>query len=300
MATAINRMTNILERLVERQGPEPVNQPRDQERGEDRTLELFLKFAPPKFHRGSDPEIAENWFERMVNIFTALDYNEERQVNFAVFQFEGAARSWWNVVSAKWEREQTPWTWVNFEREFNIKFLPPIVQEKREDDFIKLKQGLLSVGEYEERFTKLSKFAPKLVVTERKRIRRFIQGLNVEIQESLAAAQITTFTDALDKAQRVENAKSQSKAFHAKKRGNPSDTPKQSKRSTQPLKIEKGAGGVKMPEKPGETPSSEVPPKGNQGRRGQQKGKFQTSQAVTPHITCGYCGKINHTETDCW
>nr|XP_027062893.1 uncharacterized protein LOC113689301 [Coffea arabica] len=177
MATAINRMTNILERLVERQGPEPINQPRDQENGENRALERFLKFAPPKFHGGSDPEVAENWFERMVNIFTTLDYNEERQ-------------------------------------------------EKREDDFIKLKQGLLSVAEYKERFTKLSKFAPELVVTERKRIRRFIQGLNVEIQESLAAAQITTFTDALDKPQRVENAKSQSKTFHARKSGNPSDTPK--------------------------------------------------------------------------
>ena len=63
-----------------------------------------------------------------------------------------------------------------------------------------MKQGLLSVDEYEERFTKFFKFAPDLVVTERKRIRRFIQGLNVEIQESLTAPQITTFTDALEKA----------------------------------------------------------------------------------------------------
>ncbi|XP_027171917.1 uncharacterized protein LOC113771541 [Coffea eugenioides] len=261
VATAINRMTDILERLAERQGPEPVNQPGNQKRGEDRALERFLKFTPPKFHGGSDPEVAKNWFERMVDIFAALDYTEERQVNFAVFQFEGAARSWWNVVSAKWERKQTPWTW---------------------------------------RFTKFFKFAPELVVTERKRIRRCIQGLNVKIQESLAAAQIATFTDALDKAQRVENAKSQSKAFHARKRGNPSDTPKSSEKSTQPLDMRKGAGEVRMHDKPGETPSSEALPKGNQSKRGQQKRKSQTSQVVTPHITCAYCGKINHTEAEYW
>ena len=83
-------------------------------------------------------------------------------MNFAVFQFEGAACSCWNVIKAKWEREQTPWIWANFEREFNAKFLPPMIQEKREDDFIRLKQGLLSVTEYEERFTKLFKFAPEL------------------------------------------------------------------------------------------------------------------------------------------
>ncbi|XP_027062768.1 uncharacterized protein [Coffea arabica] len=192
-------MTDVLERLAECQGPEPVNQPKNQVKGGDRALERFLKFAPPRFHRGSDPEVAENWFERMVELFAALDYAEERQVNFVIFQFEGTARSWWNVVRAKWEREQTPWTWVNFEREFNVKFLLPIIEEKREDDFIKLKQGLLSVAEYEERFIKLSKFVPELVITERKRIRRFIQGLNIDIQESLAAAQIITFTNALDK-----------------------------------------------------------------------------------------------------
>ena len=39
-----------------------------------------------------------------------------------------------------------------------------------------------------------------------------MQGLNVEIQETLAAAQITTFREALEKAQRVEFARSQVKA----------------------------------------------------------------------------------------
>lgn len=41
-----------------------------------------------------------------------------------------------DMTRVKWEREQIPRTWVNFTREFNAKFLPPLVQEKREDDFI--------------------------------------------------------------------------------------------------------------------------------------------------------------------
>ncbi|XP_071901025.1 uncharacterized protein [Coffea arabica] len=136
----------------------------------------------------------------MTNIFATLDYTEERQVTFAVFQFEGAARVWWNVIRGKWERAQTSWTWENLLREFNEKFLPPLVQEKREDEFTKVKQGASSVAEYEEKFTKLSRYAPELVVTERRRIRRFVQGLNVEIQKGLAADQISTFTEALEKA----------------------------------------------------------------------------------------------------
>ena len=65
---------------------------------------------------------------------------------------------------------------------------------------------------------KLSRFAPDLVLTEQKRIRRFIQGLNVEIQEALAAAQLDTFSQALEKAQRIETVRGQVKTFHDRKR----------------------------------------------------------------------------------
>mgnify|MGYP004719527777 CR=1 FL=1 len=101
VSTAINRMTDILERLVERQGPGPLNQPGAQDRGEDRALERFLKFNPPKFTGEPNPEVAENWLERMTNIFAALDYTEDRRVNFAAFQFEGVARAWWDVIRGK-------------------------------------------------------------------------------------------------------------------------------------------------------------------------------------------------------
>ena len=94
-------MTDILEWLAEWQGPGPINQPRAQDRGDDRVLERFLKFAPPKFIGRPDPELAENWLERMTNIFTVLDYTEERKVNFTTFQFESVARAWWDVIREK-------------------------------------------------------------------------------------------------------------------------------------------------------------------------------------------------------
>ena len=75
----------------------------------------------------------------MINIFAALNYLEERRVTFGAFQFEGPAHAWWNVIRAMWGREQIARTWVNFIREFNEKFLPPLVQENREDDFIRLR-----------------------------------------------------------------------------------------------------------------------------------------------------------------
>ena len=78
VAISINCMTDILERLADRQGPGPFNQPGTQDRGDDRALERFLKFAPPKFIGEPNPELADNWLERMTNIFAILDYTEER------------------------------------------------------------------------------------------------------------------------------------------------------------------------------------------------------------------------------
>ncbi|XP_071905705.1 uncharacterized protein [Coffea arabica] len=184
------------------QGQVPGNQQRDPEVGEDRALERFQKFAPPKFLGGPEPEVAENWFQRMEDIFAALHYTEEKQVTFTVFQLEGAARSWWNVVRTKWDREQTP--------------------------------------QYETQFTRLSKFAPELVVSEQKRIRRFVQRLNVEIQKDLDAAQIDTFKDALEKAQRVEQARFQVRTFQAKRRCTSSSAPGRGDQNVPPLKFGRG------------------------------------------------------------
>ncbi|XP_027158322.1 myosin-9-like [Coffea eugenioides] len=74
-------MTDILERLAERHVLGPLKQPRAQDREEDRALERFLKFNPPKFTGEPNPEVAENWLERMTNIFAALDYTEDRLVD---------------------------------------------------------------------------------------------------------------------------------------------------------------------------------------------------------------------------
>ncbi|XP_027169574.1 uncharacterized protein LOC113769313 [Coffea eugenioides] len=283
IAIAIQRMADLLERMVNQQGQgqgqhagNPGDNAENNDR-EDRALERFHKFAPPKFVGGPNPNIAEGWLDSTLDIFAVFGYTEERQISFAVFQFEGAARTWWNVIKAKWEREQTPWTWVNFTRKFNEKYLPPIVQERREDEFIRLCQGMSSVAEYETQFTKLSRFAPDL--------------------EALAATQVDTFSQALEKAQRIDVARGQVKAFHDRKQRQPTSstyTPGQSSKNEPPTKLGRGAGGPRPAGTPG---------RGNFGRgragRGPQRGGQRGGPSVGPRLTYGFCGG-NHTSDNCW
>ena len=44
----------------------------------------------------------------------------------------------------------------------------------------------------------------------------------MKIQEGLAAAQITSFSDAIERAQRIESAKAQVRVFNARKKNAPS------------------------------------------------------------------------------
>ncbi|XP_027156451.1 uncharacterized protein LOC113758447 [Coffea eugenioides] len=168
----------------------------------------------------------------------------------------------------------------------------------------------MSVAEYEVQFTKLSRFAPELIATEQRRVRRFVQGLNVEIQEGLAAVRIDTFADAIKRAQRVEVARGQVKSFQAKKRFAPSSGREPMYGNAPPAKMGRGTSGM----------TSSGAPRGalargtgirnaggrNNGARGGSNGRGQSrntssgGRAIIPQVTCAYCKKPGHTIDGCW
>ena len=140
----------------------------------DVALERFQKFNPPTFDGGSGEEVAERWIETMEKIYQALNYSDERKVMFAAFQLEGPARDWWRVVEEKWGMEVRPKLWSAFRDEFLKNFIPKVVRDRKEEEFIGLRQETLTVAQYEIQFTKLSKYAPEMVNTEEERKWRFL------------------------------------------------------------------------------------------------------------------------------
>ena len=77
-------------------------------------------------------------------------------------------------MDKRWKREGKQRTWSTFLEEFRKKFIPEVTKEKREEEFMYLKQRAMTVTQYELQFTRLSKYAPELVNTEVKRRRRFL------------------------------------------------------------------------------------------------------------------------------
>ena len=247
---------------------------------DDVALERFLKFRPPTFSGDMGIEIAEKWIDSMEKIYKTLKYGDERKVAFAEYQLEGPAKEWWRVIEEKWVAEGRQYLWKSFLEEFRKKFIPKVVRQRREEEFIALKQRMMTVEQYETQFAKLSKYAPDMVNTEEKRMRRFLQGLRIEIQQFLATAQMNTYADMVEYAQKIEDCDNKRKDLQNSQRARSGN-------------FGSNRGG---------------PPQGHAGgaqRQFPQKRAGETSNpgpAKRGNVSapCPYCGGRGHNESNCW
>lgn len=71
-------------------------------------------------------------------------------------------------------------TWDQFKERFYVKYFSANTRFNKQANFLSLKQGAMTVEEYEQEFDKLSHFALEMVATEAAKTKRFIQGLKVD------------------------------------------------------------------------------------------------------------------------
>ncbi|KAA3474097.1 E3 ubiquitin-protein ligase RBBP6 [Gossypium australe] len=81
----------------------------------------------------------------------------------------------------KFEAIEERITWDFFQAEFRKKYISQRFIDQKRKEFLELKQGRLSITEYEREFVRLSQYARECVSTEATMCKRFIEGLNEDI-----------------------------------------------------------------------------------------------------------------------
>ncbi|XP_057808412.1 uncharacterized protein LOC131022884 [Salvia miltiorrhiza] len=160
--------------------------------------------APPTLKGNEGPLGTEEWIRQMECIFNYMRCRDDSKVTCAAFQLIDDAGHWWESETAALTEEQVrAISWRTFKERVMGKYFPKAFRKQKEIELMNLKQGNLTVLEYERKFTQLARFTPHLVDTDEKKAWRFENGLRPEIGGHLAALNITSYSEILERAQAV-------------------------------------------------------------------------------------------------
>ncbi|XP_027364444.1 uncharacterized protein LOC113871551 [Abrus precatorius] len=128
-------------------------------RNEPSALAEFQRNHPPVFKRGYDPDGAKLWLQKLEKIFTIMECPNMQKVTLSVFMLEGEVENWWHGTQQLMMVAGEVVTWEAFQRKFLEKYFPENVRRAKETEFMYLRQGNMTVGEYAAKFEALSEYA---------------------------------------------------------------------------------------------------------------------------------------------
>ncbi|XP_052490757.1 uncharacterized protein LOC128042997 [Gossypium raimondii] len=96
------------------------------------------------------------------------------------------------------------WLENSIREEFRKKYISQRFIDKKCKEFLELKQGWMSVAEYEREFVRLSKYAQECVSTEAIMCKRFEEGLNEDIRLYAGLLELKEFVVLVDRACKAE------------------------------------------------------------------------------------------------
>ena len=282
-----------------------VNNPR-------RALEQFQKLNPPAFKGGVDPIQAEEWLRQIEKILDVMECTENQRVSFTSFMFQGEAERWWEMIKGGARIMGKEISWNYLVKKFNEKYIPGVVKDRLAMEFQDLKQGQLTVSQYEAKFTQLSRYAEKLVSEEEDRAKRFVRGLRPEIRSKLVPFQLQVYSQAVEKALEIESdmqesQETRSRELHFVKRPRYANAPNL---GAHPVRFNRGTGssfmpaqgtgGNSWPKKRGVSERPTPPPHTNfVGNQWCPRCNRNHTGSCSMGKQCFSCGKMGHMRREC-
>ena len=105
--------------------------------------------------------------------------SDATKIKRIAFQLEEESQVWWDWVKAS--RDLEAMTWEEFHELFMGKFFPTSAPYAKAREFLKMKQGMMTVLEYVAKFTELTCFVDDYVATSMAKVWKFEDGLKLSI-----------------------------------------------------------------------------------------------------------------------
>ncbi|KAA3473521.1 Hexaprenyldihydroxybenzoate methyltransferase, mitochondrial-like protein [Gossypium australe] len=145
-----------------------------------------------------DAERAEFWLENTIRVFDEMSLTPDECIKCIVSLLRATAYNWWKTLIFVVPREII--TWDFFQAEFRKKYISQRFIYQKRKEFLELKQGRMSITEYELEFVRLSQYARECVSTETTMCKCFIEGLNEDIKLLVGILDINEFVVLVERA----------------------------------------------------------------------------------------------------
>jgi hypothetical protein len=202
LATQTQLMQTVMQAVTAMQQqqapPPPPPPPQNQNR-----LAEFLWTRQPLLNITRDPLEADDCLKAIEKKLLIAQCTDREKVLFAAHQLYGPTADWLDAYSASHMNAEAI-TWAQFRTSFRAHFVPDGLIGLKKQALHDLTQGNISVAEYLNRFTYLSRYSHEEVNTDAKKQYLFLHGLHNEIQLQLLNTDYANFQNLVDKAIVIE------------------------------------------------------------------------------------------------
>ena len=252
-------------------------------------IERMAMYRPINFlgQKEAEPSMVENWLERTERMLVQMHCTAEENLECGTSLLQDEAYQWWVSVTRAAPPERV--TWRLFLDEFKKYYVGRIYLNNIRREFHNLKQKQLSVTEYVREFTRLSKYAPEMLVSEEEKCRKFEDGLSDHIRAHVTGFCHDDFSKITTCALNVERVKKEENERNDRRRGK--KNPGQSSAHQQQRKRFRGPQDPRQPTAQATGRDTILPaPSVASAQGGASRGQD------VPR--CSHCGR-NH-KGDCW
>jgi hypothetical protein len=149
-----------------------------------------------------DADVVGHWLRKVERVINQMQVLEELRVDCVTQLLVDSAHSWWETIRER--RSGEVLRWRDFREEFEERYYSWEHRKEKEQEFLDLRQGDLTVLEYERRFQDLAAFASTYLPTEHHRVERFRDGLRRELRMILIAMQFQSVWELVRATQGME------------------------------------------------------------------------------------------------
>ena len=153
-------------------------------------LRDFTRMNPSIFLGSKVNEDPQEFLEEVYKNVEAMGVSSSERAELAGYQLKDVAQVWYTQFKENKPIRAGPISWEVFKKAFLGRFFPREKREAKVEEFIKLRQGGMSVQEYSLKFNKLSKYATSLVSNRKDEMSRFVTGVSDAIEEECRAAML--------------------------------------------------------------------------------------------------------------